>query len=90
MQKAGIPLVELFDIVDQSASALPKPIQDFVNRFAVVDFESTRAAGAIIHHGVLQALGDSLVDVCLGHLYCSNNIDWHGARALTYLSSTRI
>lgn len=55
---AGIPLVDLFALTDQINSVLPQEVQDFVDRFAVLEHSSIRSPGAIIHHGKLQSLGD--------------------------------
>ncbi|MEL6678298.1 MAG: hypothetical protein AAFQ51_06290, partial [Pseudomonadota bacterium] len=53
---AGIALVDLFDVTDRINAALPQAIQDFIDRFSVAEYRSTRSPGAIIHHGKLQSL----------------------------------
>ena len=68
--KAGIPLVDLFALTDQINDALPQDIQDFVDRFTVIDHRTLRSPGAIIHHGKLQSinavLGNDAEDFDIG------------------------
>lgn len=59
-RKAGIPLVELFGLTDRINSFLPRVIQEFVDRFVAIDYQTLRSPGAIIHYGKLQALTESL------------------------------
>lgn len=56
---AGIPLVDLFGLTDQINAALPPVFQNFSDRFVVTQHRTTRSAGAIHHHGVLQSIADS-------------------------------
>lgn len=62
-QTAGIPLVDLFDLTDRVASALPAGVQEFVDRFAVVEHAVTRSDAAIFHHGRLRAIDESVAAV---------------------------
>lgn len=59
-RKAGIPLVELFGLTDRINSFLPRVIQEFVDRFVAIDYQTLRSPKAIIHYGKLQALTESL------------------------------
>ncbi len=56
---AGIPLVDLFGLTDQINAALPPVFQGFTDRFVATRHRTTRSAGAIHHHGVLQSVLDS-------------------------------
>lgn len=57
---AGVPLVSLFETLDQINQALPAPIQGFLNRFSIIDLNSQSSPGGIIHRGRLQSIFDSL------------------------------
>lgn len=59
VRKAGISLANLLDLTDRINSALPQTIQDFVERFSVIDHRAIRSPGAIIHHGRLQSISDA-------------------------------
>lgn len=59
-RKAGIALVDLFGATDQITSVLPQDIQDFIDRFAVVDHSSRRSGGAVHHFGRLQSIVDAV------------------------------
>ncbi|WP_289019756.1 hypothetical protein [Desulfobacter postgatei] len=61
-RKFGIPLVDLFAITDQINTALPQSIQDFIDRFSVIEHRTTRSPGAIFHHGKVQSLTSVLSD----------------------------
>lgn len=58
--RGGIPLTSLFDATDRIVAALPRDISDFIERFSVIDHETTRSPGAVIHHGQVQSLNDAL------------------------------
>ena len=58
-RRSGIALADLFAATDQINSALPQVVQDFIDRFSVVDYRATRSPGAIIHHGKIQSIDDA-------------------------------
>lgn len=73
-RRAGIPFVDLFDVTDRVASALPQDIQDFIDRFAVVDHRARRSPGAVHHFGKLQSVVEAVgtdtesIDIGIGTL----------------------
>jgi hypothetical protein len=72
--QAGTPLIVLFDTVDRLVAALPDRVREFVERFAAIELQTTRAAGAVFYHGRIQLdptsggdLGDP-IDLGFGEL----------------------
>ncbi len=59
-RKAGIALADILGLTERQNFAPVPALQDFLDRFAVIDHRSTRSPGAIVHHGRLQSIADSL------------------------------
>lgn len=65
-RRAGIPLIDLFGLVDRVTAALPQSVEDFLNRFAVTEHATRHAPGSVFHHGVLQPLDDVFEEIPTG------------------------
>ena len=67
---AGIPLVHLFDLADTVESVLPQSVQDFIERFVVVEHATSHSDAAIFHRGRIApidaAIGEIPTDFDLG------------------------
>ncbi|MEP2234723.1 MAG: hypothetical protein ABJM58_03700 [Alteripontixanthobacter sp.] len=61
-RQAGIPLLNLFDTVEQITQSLPEPIASFLGKFVALDLESRTSDGAVIHTGKIQSLDVVLAD----------------------------
>ncbi len=58
---AGIPLVHLFDLADTAESVLPQSVQDFIERFVIVDYTTSHSDAAIFHRGSIAPI-DAAID----------------------------
>jgi len=60
VRQAGVPIVTLFETIDQSSESLPNGIQNLLNRFAAIEIQSRTSDGTIIQTGRMQSLDASI------------------------------
>ena len=62
-RQAGMPLLSLFEVTDQTSGLIPAEAVEFLNRFAAISVRSRHSDGAVIYHGKLQALSATAADI---------------------------
>ncbi len=60
---AGIPFVHLFELADTVELVLPQSVQDFVERFVVVEHTASQSDGAIFHRGRIAPVDDAIDEI---------------------------
>ncbi|MGH8583580.1 MAG: hypothetical protein ACREWG_12515 [Gammaproteobacteria bacterium] len=62
-RRSGIPLIDLFELHDRLAGALPPDVEAFYNRFVVTGHSVRHAGDRVFHHGVLEPIAAEVTEI---------------------------